>query len=101
MFSEILLYLLIWHFVADIPLQPPIMSGGKRKAGFAGFAMLGLHGLIHGIGTALILGSIWAGLAETLVHALVDWGKCRKFYGLLPDQCAHLSFLVLWQYVFT
>ncbi|GHT94113.1 hypothetical protein AGMMS49545_14900 [Betaproteobacteria bacterium] len=100
MFSEPLLCLIIWHFIADIPLQPPVLADGKRKPGLAGIAMLGTHGLIHGIGTGLILGSVWVALAETLVHALVDWGKCRKYYGLIPDQCAHLSFLVLWFFIF-
>jgi hypothetical protein len=100
MFPETLLCLLLWHFVADLPLQPPILSGGKRKPGLAGLGMLGLHGLIHGVGTGLILGSIWAALAETLAHAAVDWGKCRKYYGLIPDQCAHLTGLVLWLFVF-
>jgi hypothetical protein len=100
MFSEKFLYLLIWHLVADSLFQPPVLSGGKRKSGSAGITLLGLHGLIHGIGTGLILGSIWAALAETLAHALVDRGKCRKHYGLIPDQCAHLACLCFWLFLF-
>jgi hypothetical protein len=88
--------LLLWHCVADTLLQPSALARAKRQPGMAGVAMLGLHGLVHGMGTGVILESAWAVLAETAAHTLVDWGKCRGFYGMLTDQCAHLTGLVCW-----
>jgi hypothetical protein len=98
-FVGIFFQLLVWHLAADVLLQPQALANAKRKPGLTGIAMLTLHGLIHGLGTGLILGSVWIGLAETGAHVFVDWGKCRMYYGLLLDQCAHLSGLACWAYI--
>jgi hypothetical protein len=90
------LLLLAWHLVADVPLQPSSLAVAKRRPGLAGVVTLVLHGLVHGLGTGLILGSAWAVLAETTAHSLVDRGKCRGYYGVVPDQCAHLACLACW-----
>jgi len=97
----IFLQLLVWHLIADVLLQPPVMAAAKRKRNMTGIAILTAHGLIHGAGTGLILGSFWIALLETGAHALVDWGKCRMIYGLVADQCAHLIGLGCWVYVMT
>ena len=99
MFSSsagIFLQLLFWHLVADSLLQPLVLAKAKRKPGRTGLAALVLHGLIHGLGTGLILKSIEAILVESFFHTLVDFGKCRMYYGPAPDQCAHLAGLVCW-----
>ncbi|MDR3323584.1 MAG: DUF3307 domain-containing protein [Zoogloeaceae bacterium] len=102
MFSSsvgILFQLLVWHLIADVLLQPQALANAKRKPGVAGVAVLVLHGFIHGLGTGLILESLWAVLLETFAHTLVDFGKCRGYYGLAPDQCAHLTCLGCWWFV--
>ncbi|MDR2678202.1 MAG: DUF3307 domain-containing protein, partial [Zoogloeaceae bacterium] len=73
--TGIFLQLLLWHLAADSLLQPARLAKAKRKPGFTGFAMLILHGFVHGLGTGLILDSAWIALVETGAHALVDWGK--------------------------
>lgn len=97
----IFLQLLVWHLIADSLLQPGIMAAAKRKRGVTGIAILAAHGFIHGAGTGLILGSFWFALLETGAHAGVDWGKCRMYYGLVVDQCAHLVCLGCWAYLMT
>jgi hypothetical protein len=36
------------------------------------------------------------GLAEWLVHGLIDIAKCRKAYSLKADQALHLLTKLLW-----
>jgi hypothetical protein len=45
---------------------------------------------------ALITGVPLLGLAEWVLHWLIDWGKCRKRYNLGVDQGLHLGCKVLW-----
>jgi hypothetical protein len=45
---------------------------------------------------ALLTGVPLLGLAEWLAHMLIDWGKCRGWYQLLPDQGLHLFCKLLW-----
>jgi hypothetical protein len=35
-------------------------------------------------------------LAETVVHWLIDLGKCEKWYGIHTDQALHVACKLLW-----
>jgi hypothetical protein len=54
------------------------------------------HAACHGLIVALITGVPLLGLAEWVLHWLIDWGKCRKRYNLGVDQGLHLACKVLW-----
>ena len=44
----------------------------------------------------LLTGVPLLGLAEWLVHMLIDWGKCRNLYRLPVDQSLHLFSKAIW-----
>jgi hypothetical protein len=54
------------------------------------------HAAIHGFVVAWITGLPLLGLAEWLVHACIDLGKCRGCYRLNLDQTLHLLCKLLW-----
>ena len=92
--------LLFGHLVADLWLQPERLAKAKRLRGKKGVLALGIHGSAHGMLTGLILLSPLAATLETMAHAMIDRGKCRGFYGTLPDQAAHILAKVLWLTLF-
>jgi hypothetical protein len=50
----------------------------------------------QGLIVALITGVPLLGLAEWVLHWLIDWGKCQKRYNLGFDQALHLACKALW-----
>jgi hypothetical protein len=54
------------------------------------------HALMHGAAVAYLTGSIWLGLAETVVHWVTDFGKCENWYGIHTDQAIHLVSKLAW-----
>ena len=47
------------------------------------------HGCLNGIGVYLATGNAWCALAESILHSVIDFGKCERFYGLHTDQFLH------------
>lgn len=45
---------------------------------------------------ALLTGIVWLGVAEWVLHALIDWGKCAGYYKLACDQTFHLHGKLFW-----
>lgn len=96
--------LMMGHALAD-GLQGRL-SAMKRRVGPCGakplsawLPWLALHGALHGLATAVALGSVRAGLMEALAHALIDWGKCEGKYGARAnaiDQALHVGCKVAW-----
>lgn len=54
------------------------------------------HAFMHGGAVALITNSVWLGIAETVAHFFIDYGKCLKKYGILGDQLLHIACKTTW-----
>ena len=54
------------------------------------------HALHHGMAVAVITGSVSLGMAETISHWLIDFGKCENWYGIHLDQAMHCVCKVAW-----
>lgn len=105
-----LLALLMGHAVADFALQSDWMAKHKHpwmpidlKTVPPGQTpqviwpyVLGAHGLIHGAAVWIVTGRWEFGLAESILHSLIDAGKCANRYGIHQDQGLHLLCKLLW-----
>lgn len=99
-----LFYLLVGHALCDYPLQGNYLANTKNRNGDYGrnkrhgvwLHSLTAHALIHGGAVALITGNVWLGVAETIAHGIIDFGKCEGWYGLHADQGMHVGCKVLW-----
>ena len=87
------------HFVGDFVVQNDRMAiekcAGCDKT-LPWFWWLTAHAACHGLIVALITGVPLLGLAEWVLHWLIDWGKCNKRYNLNVDQALHLACKALW-----
>jgi len=91
---EILLWLMIKHFICDFPLQAhPYLYRHKHEYGHLGGI---LHALIHGVGTAIVLlffPSVslelmaFIMILDVVIHYHIDYCKMKigKIYNLKPD----------------
>lgn len=83
-----------WHALADYPLQGDFMARGKNHTtpipGVPWETILASHAVIHGVGVALITGSVVLGIAESLSHAVIDYAKCAGRLSFRQDQVYHL-----------
>lgn len=87
------------HFLADFGLQNDRMAVEKcpgRDVTLPWQWWLAAHAAIHGFLVALLTGVPLLGVAEWILHAGIDVGKCRKRYGLKTDQLLHLLSKLLW-----
>jgi hypothetical protein len=106
-----IVFLLAAHALADFPLQSDTMAQCKcRGAGHAAaktvpwYYWLTYHALIHGAAVGLVFKLYGATeslvlavvLAETVVHWLIDFGKCSKLYTIHVDQGLHILCKFLW-----
>jgi hypothetical protein len=103
--SEVLVYINLFifmglaHCVADYPLQSDRIA--TEKCPGCGVVLdwkwwLCAHSGVHGFFVAWITGIPILGLAEMLMHALIDIGKCKKKYNMFADQALHLLCKALW-----
>lgn len=90
---NVLLALIIKHFVCDFPLQAfPYMYNNKGIYGHLGGI---LHASVHAFGTAAVLlacgfsGDIafWGGWIDGIIHYHIDWAKMRlgAYMGWMPN----------------
>lgn len=98
--SALLWWLLVGHVLCDYPLQGDFLARGKNHKqplpGVPWQICLAAHALIHGGVVGLVTGSIPLGMAETIVHVLIDYGKCDGRYGFAADQVLHLVSKAAW-----
>lgn len=106
----LIFWLLVAHAVADFSLQIDAMAKGKNRHNKttpppgAKFVpcwpyWLSAHALIHGGAVAMVLD--WRfGIAETIAHWLIDFGKCENRYGVHYDQLMHMCCKVIWLTLF-
>ena len=54
------------------------------------------HSATHGLAVALIAGLPILGLAELVLHAIIDWSKSRFRFSLACDQALHVACKFVW-----
>ena len=102
MWLETFFYLLAAHALTDYALQPEWMAKHKSprhpppKPVGQWWWIMTAHSLINGVGVALILDVWWLGVAETVVHFVIDHAKCLKRLTANGDQVLHLLSKVTW-----
>lgn len=88
------------HALCDYPLQGEFLARGKDPytphAGVSWYQCLAAHALIQGGGVMVATGSPALGVAETIAHAAIDYGKCAGKFGYNTDQALHVGCKVLW-----
>lgn len=100
---EILIWLLVKHFICDFPLQShPFLYSHKGEYGHLGGIV---HAVIHGVGTLLVL-ALFPGVTmetallfaalDTGVHYHIDWAKTKtnKAMGWEPTTCSEFWILL-------
>lgn len=96
----LLFQLLAAHALCDFPLQGDYLSRGKNhKAPLSGspwLLLLVAHALIHGGAVAVLTGSVYLGVAETVAHAVTDYAKCDGRIGYTTDQAVHVVCKIAW-----
>lgn len=98
---ELLLLLAMGHFVGDFTLQNDRMAVEKcpgQDQTLPWFWWLTAHAGTHALIVAVLTGMPWLGVAEWLLHGLIDYGKCRFGFSLGIDQALHLLCKVAWAY---
>ncbi len=98
----LLIKLLAGHAFGDYALQGDFIAMYKNRHVRSPTGetiwpyVLTSHALIHGSMVFLITGNIHLGMAETLAHWLIDFGKCEKLFGFHIDQWLHIGCKLLW-----
>lgn len=101
---QLLILLILGHFVADFPLQGDRMAVEKcpgQDVVLDWRWWLSAHAATHGFVVALLTGFPVLGMAETLFHAVIDYGKCRFRYTLVADQLMHAACKLMWVLILT
>ena len=93
--------LLCGHAFGDYALQSDFIANNKGRPSPMWPYVLSAHALIHGAFVYLATGSVNLGIAETIAHAFIDFGKCEKYFGIHADQLAHIACKVVWMYFAT
>ncbi|MEX0809885.1 MAG: DUF3307 domain-containing protein [Dongiaceae bacterium] len=100
MIAETLFLLLVGHALADFPLQGDFLAQAKDRHSAIGEKVwpeaLTAHALIHGGAVFVVTGSLVLALAETVVHAAIDFAKCEKLISFRQDQLLHILCKCLW-----
>ncbi len=107
----LLFYLLVAHALVDFSLQTDAMAKGKNRHNKKtepppgqkfipcwGY-WLSAHALQHGGCVAIVTDSITLGIAETITHWLIDFGKCEAWYNVHTDQILHFGCKLLWIFI--
>lgn len=92
--------LMVGHSLCDAALQSPFMSQHKRRgSGPIWYGWLYAHGMIHGGAVYLITGSVWAGIAESILHMVIDFFRCEGKLNNIEDQGLHVLCKVVWWFL--
>ncbi|KKB08629.1 DUF3307 domain-containing protein [Devosia chinhatensis] len=99
-FLDLFALMVFAHALGDYPLQGEFLSRAKNRAnpvpGVPWYQALAAHSIIQGGLVGLITGSLWLGLAETVVHALIDDAKCTGKLTFNQDQALHIACKLAW-----
>lgn len=98
--SSTLAMLIFGHALADFGLQSKYISDGKDRAnpieGSPWYIVMSAHAVMHAGFVFLFTGSLGLGIAELVVHFIIDDRKCQKDFGYATDQALHILCKVLW-----
>lgn len=98
-----LLFMLVWHALADYPLQGDFLAKAKNRSapipGVPWYQAMVAHSLIHAGGAAFITGSWILGGLEFVFHFLIDHAKCSGKIGFNYDQTLHFVCKCMWAVV--
>lgn len=85
----------VMHALADFPLQGDYIAKQKTRNHADSLSVwivaLTAHCVIHAGGVWLVSGSLAYGMAEFIVHGLIDMGKGSEKFGIVTDQLLHLA----------
>lgn len=108
-FIQMFWWMLVGHAVADYWAQSDALAKMKnrnrdssqfcppgQKPQSVWFYALTAHAIMHGAPIAFLTNSIALGLAETVAHWLIDFGKCDNYYGIHLDQFLHIACKFVW-----
>ncbi len=98
MTNEILtmgLLLCAGHWLADYPLQSDFLVRAKVEGPLRAYHLIA-HAGIHGAVVLLVTGSALLGLAEWVVHVVIDEAKIRGKISFAQDQALHLLCKLIW-----
>lgn len=97
----LLALMVLAHFACDYQFQSSDVAVGKGK--FAGglngvdwYYWMASHAAVHALAVCLITRNPLATLGEFVLHFAVDWGKCKRYFGLHVDQLLHVLCKVAW-----
>lgn len=86
---------LVVHVLADFPLQGDYLARQKVRRDATSrtdwLIALSAHSVIQAGGVWLLSGSLLLGMAEFVLHWLIDLAKGEGKFGIVVDQCLHLS----------
>tara|TARA_B100000902_G_C26861396_1_gene693215 strand:+ start:145 stop:510 length:366 start_codon:yes stop_codon:yes gene_type:complete len=94
-----LILLLMCHLIGDFVLQSSVMAEGKQPSSTSSINSiwwLTAHGATHGFLVIIVTGIPLLGLAEWLIHSLIDHGKCINLYSFNTDQFLHFICKIVW-----
>jgi hypothetical protein len=102
--AAVFVALLIGHVLADYPLQGAFLSVAKNRhadvtALFHGkqpprglwIHALTAHSLVHAGAVWIVTGSLALGMAEWVLHWVIDFAKCEKWTNYTADQFLHIA----------
>lgn len=88
------------HALADFPLQGDFLSKGKNPvngiADVPWWVCMAAHALIHGLFVTLVFGKLSLGVAEFVIHFVIDYVKCYGKLTFVSDQVLHLVCKMVW-----
>ncbi len=91
---DMLFLLLVWHALADYPLQGDFLAKAKNETapipGIPWWQAMLAHAMIHAGGVYLITGSTYMAMLELCFHYWIDRAKCRGKIGFNGDQLLHV-----------
>lgn len=106
---ETLFLLFCGHALGDFALQNDFTATNKNRHERKKYSpeqqakmeviwpwLLSAHAMHHGLIVYFITQNFAAGLAETVLHGLIDFGKCERLYNFHTDQVLHLITKVIW-----
>lgn len=103
---ETLALLIFAHALADYPVQATWIATTKNHrqphpSGYPWYQSLAAHSVIHGGFVGIITGSLWLGIAEAVVHFVIDFCKSDGAFGdghraINIDQSLHIGCKLIW-----
>jgi hypothetical protein len=95
---DIFFLLLFGHALGDFGLQSDriIKNKNKKNNKESWVIYLTAHSVIHGGLVGFFTGSFVLAIAETIAHALIDYGKMEGHYSFKVDQFLHVACKAAW-----